>query len=169
MLLIYTDLGSLMPTVPHVFACRASHRAAFMPCMCHHTTNKPLPAGQASILEVECYACSPMCRARTRQRDVMCGLLLHCQARMLLLHLLLAALVAEDFQLGAPQFEALRATLKLPPQDLVTCYRCSRSVHFRPSQALNSAKGRPRVNPLLPARLDGGRAQQRAAVMLPGR
>ena len=50
-------------------------------------------------------------------------LLLCCQARMLLLHLLLAALIAEDFLLGAPQFEALRAELKLPPQDLVTCYR----------------------------------------------
>lgn len=46
------------------------------------------------------------------------------QARLLLLHLLLAALIAEDFQLGAPQFEALRAALKLPPQELVTCYRC---------------------------------------------
>ena len=76
----------------------------------------------------------------------MCGLGLRRQARMLLLHLLLAALIAEDFQLGAPQFEALRAALKLPPQDLVTCYRCPASVHSCP-QTLNRRTGSPRVNP----------------------
>lgn len=46
------------------------------------------------------------------------------QARMLLLHLLITALIAEDYSLGARQFEALRATLKLTPQDMVTHYRC---------------------------------------------
>ncbi|CAL8464180.1 g3715 [Coccomyxa elongata] len=45
------------------------------------------------------------------------------QARMLLLHVLVTALIAEDYSLGARQFEALRAALKLTPQDMVTHYR----------------------------------------------
>ena len=47
------------------------------------------------------------------------------QARMLLLHLLITALIAEDYSLGARQFEALRAALKLTPQDMVTHYKCA--------------------------------------------
>lgn len=45
------------------------------------------------------------------------------QGRMLLLHLLMTALIAEEFTLGARQFEALRATLKLTPKEMVTYYR----------------------------------------------
>ena len=44
---------------------------------------------------------------------------------MLLLHLLLAALIAEDYELSAKQFEALRAALKASPQELVTCFKCA--------------------------------------------
>ena len=47
------------------------------------------------------------------------------QARMLLLHLLVTALIAEDYSLGGRQFEALRAALRLTPQDMVTHYRCT--------------------------------------------
>ena len=45
------------------------------------------------------------------------------QTQMLLLYLLMTALIAEDYQLGPRQFEALRSELKLAPQELVTCYR----------------------------------------------
>jgi hypothetical protein len=45
------------------------------------------------------------------------------QHRMLLLHLLIVALVAEDFEMGSRVFEALRAALKLAPQEMATCYR----------------------------------------------
>ncbi len=41
----------------------------------------------------------------------------------MLLYLLMTALIAEDYNLGGRQFESLRATLKLTPQDLVTSYR----------------------------------------------
>ena len=47
------------------------------------------------------------------------------QARMLLLHLLVVALIADEYSLGARQFEALRAALKLTPQDLVTHFKCA--------------------------------------------
>ena len=45
------------------------------------------------------------------------------QHRSMLLYLLMTALIAEDYNLGKRQFESLRATLKLTPQDLVTSYR----------------------------------------------
>jgi len=45
------------------------------------------------------------------------------QHRSMLLYLLMTALIAEDYNLGGRQFESLRATLKLTPQDLVTSYR----------------------------------------------
>ncbi len=45
------------------------------------------------------------------------------QHRLLLLHLLMAALFGEDYEMGGRCFEALRAAL----QDMVTCYRCDMS------------------------------------------
>lgn len=45
------------------------------------------------------------------------------QHRTLLLHLLMAALIAEDYNMGGRQFELLRATLKLTSQEVVGNYR----------------------------------------------
>ena len=45
------------------------------------------------------------------------------QRRSLLLYLLMAALIAEDYDLGARQFEALRAALKLTAEEFVKYYR----------------------------------------------
>lgn len=45
------------------------------------------------------------------------------QHRSMLLYLLMTALIAEDYNLGGRQFELLRATIKLTPQELVTSYR----------------------------------------------
>ena len=45
------------------------------------------------------------------------------QGSALLLTLLMTALIAEDYSMGGRQFEALRAALKLTPQDLVNLYR----------------------------------------------
>ena len=45
------------------------------------------------------------------------------QHRSMLLCLLMTALIAEDYDLGARQFEALRAALKLTSRDLSNCYR----------------------------------------------
>ena len=47
------------------------------------------------------------------------------QARLLLLHLLVVALIADDYSLGTRHFEALRAALKLTPQDLVAHFKCA--------------------------------------------
>ena len=53
------------------------------------------------------------------------------QQRALLLCLLMTALIAEDYDLGARQFEALRAALKLTSGDLRNQYRCKRAVTAR--------------------------------------
>lgn len=45
------------------------------------------------------------------------------QHRALLLHALITALIAEDFEMGSRVFEALRSALKLAPQDMVTYYK----------------------------------------------
>ncbi|CAL5226977.1 g9863 [Coccomyxa viridis] len=45
------------------------------------------------------------------------------QQTSLLLHLLMTALIAEDYNMGGRQFEALQATLKLPSDDIVKYYR----------------------------------------------
>jgi hypothetical protein len=45
------------------------------------------------------------------------------QGSALLLTLLMTALIAEDYSMGGRQFEALRAALKLTPQELVNFYR----------------------------------------------
>ena len=45
------------------------------------------------------------------------------QERAMLLCLLMTALIAEDYDLGARQFEALRAALKLTSGDLRNYYR----------------------------------------------
>ena len=42
---------------------------------------------------------------------------------MLLLHLLMTALIAEDYNMGGRQFEALQATLKATPDEIVKYYR----------------------------------------------
>jgi hypothetical protein len=60
------------------------------------------------------------------------------QARMLLLHLLVVALIADDYSLGARQFEALRAALKLTPQDLVAHFKCA--VHLSRGSLLNASE-----------------------------
>ena len=45
------------------------------------------------------------------------------QERSMLLCLLMTALIAEDYDLGARQFESLRAALKLTSSDLRSFYR----------------------------------------------
>ncbi len=45
------------------------------------------------------------------------------QQSLLLLHLLMTALIAEDYNMGGRQFEALQATLKLPSDEIVKYYR----------------------------------------------
>ena len=45
------------------------------------------------------------------------------QRRAMLLYLLMTALIAEDYNLGGRQFEALRATLKLTTDEFVKYYR----------------------------------------------
>ncbi len=47
------------------------------------------------------------------------------QAQALLLHVLIVALVAEGGELGAAQFERLRAALRAAPADLAGLYRCA--------------------------------------------
>ena len=46
------------------------------------------------------------------------------QQRAMLLCLLMTALIAEDYDLGARQFEALWAALKMPSDELRNYYRC---------------------------------------------
>lgn len=45
------------------------------------------------------------------------------QQRSILLCLLMTALIAEDYDLSARQFEALRASLKLAPGDMCEYYK----------------------------------------------
>lgn len=49
------------------------------------------------------------------------------QETLLLCHLLMTALIAEDYDLGGRQFEALRDTLHLTPGKVIECYRQAQS------------------------------------------
>ena len=53
--------------------------------------------------------------------------------RSLLLCLLMTALIAEDYDLGMRQFEALRAALKLTSRDLCSYYRRESCLGVQPA------------------------------------